>query len=81
MKLGRNVCLKKSRTSLKKGHVGSKSRSLSQILHKLCVLSGGHNYGLILVKLGQNVSLDEISDDCEIGLCWVKNLVSRSNPT
>ena len=39
MKLGQNVCLIKSRTSLKMGHVRSKTRSLGQILEKhLCTL-------------------------------------------
>ena len=33
------------------------------------------------MKLGQNVCLEEISDEFENGSCWVKNYVSRSNVT
>ena len=36
--------LMKSRTSLKMGHVESKTRSLGQILEKSCVRSRGHNF-------------------------------------
>ena len=49
------------------GHVGSKTRSLGQILEKPCVCSRGHIFSPIIMKLGQNVSLDEISEDCENG--------------
>ena len=52
----------KSRTSLKMGHVGSKTRSLGQILEKPCVLSRSHIFSPIIMKLGQNVCFDEISD-------------------
>ena len=48
----------KSRTSLKLGHVGSKTMSLGQILEKPCVHSRGHILSPILLKLGQNVCLD-----------------------
>ena len=116
MKLGQNVCLMDSRTSLKMSHVGSKTRSPSQILRKSCVRSRGHIFffslvrvfalmiywvslkmGLIesktrsagqtlekpcvrpkghifssvLFKDGQNVCLDNMSDEFENGLCWV----------
>ena len=47
------------------GHVGSKTRSLGQILEKPCVRCRGHIFSLIIMKLGQNVSLDEISDKFE----------------
>ena len=73
MKLGQNNCLNKSWTSLKLGHVGSKTRSLGQILEKPCVRSRGHIFCPILMKLGQNVCFDEISDENEIGSCGVKN--------
>ena len=63
----------KSRTRLKLGHVGSKTRSLGQILEKPCVCPRGHIFSPILMKLGQNVCLDKISDDFEIGSCGVKN--------
>ena len=49
--------LMKSRTSLKMGHVGSKTRSLGQILEKPCVRSRGQIVCPIIMKLGQNVCL------------------------
>ena len=63
----------KSRTSMKMGYVGSKTRSLGQILEKPCVRSRSHIFSPIIMKLGQNVCLDEISDEFKNGLCWVKN--------
>ena len=45
-----------SRPSLKLGHVGSKTRSLSQILEKPSVHSGGHSFDSKLMKLYQNVN-------------------------
>ena len=45
------------------GHVGSKTRSLGQIIQKPCVCSRGHIFSPIIMKLGQNVCLDEISDE------------------
>ena len=38
-----------------------------------CVHSRGHIFSPILMKLGQNVCLDKISDEFEIGSCGVKN--------
>ena len=38
-----------------------------------CVCSRGHIFSLIIMKRGQNVCLDEISDELETGLCRVKN--------
>ena len=49
------------------GHVGSKTRSLDQILEKPCVHSRGHIFSPIIMKLGQNVCLDEILDRFEMG--------------
>ena len=63
----------KAGTSLKMGHVGSKTRSLGQILEKSCVPSGGQIYSPIIMKLGQNVCLDEISNEFENGSYGVKN--------
>ena len=57
--------LMKSRTSLNKGHVGSKTRSLGQILEKPWVRSRGHILSPIIMKLGQYVCLDGISDVLE----------------
>ena len=69
----------KSQTSLKIGHVGSKTRSLGEILEKPCVRSRGHIFSLIIMKLCQNVCVDEISDLLENKTCQVKDKVSRSN--
>ena len=38
-----------------------------------CVRSRGHSFGRILMKVGQVVCLDEISDEFENGSCGVKN--------
>ena len=40
-------------------HVGSKTRSQVQILEKPCVWSRGHIFSPIVMKLGQNVSIDK----------------------
>ena len=42
------------------------------MLEKLCVCSRGHIFSPILMKLGQNVCLDKISEEFEIGSCGVK---------
>ena len=57
----------KAQTTLKMGHVGSKTRSMGQILEKPCVRSGVHIFSLILMKLGHNVCLDEFSNKLENG--------------
>ena len=44
----------------KLGHVGSKTRSLGQIKGKPCEHSRGHIFNPILIKLGQNVCLNDI---------------------
>ena len=59
------------------GHVGSKTKSVGQILKKKkkkkkLVYTRGHIFSLIIMKCGQNVCLDEISDRFENGSCWVK---------
>ena len=41
---------------MKLGHVGSKTRSLGQILEKPCVHSRGHSFDLKVMKLCQNVN-------------------------
>ena len=53
---------------MKMGHV----RSLGQISEKPYVHSRGHIFSLIIMKHGQNVCLDKISDRFENGSCWVK---------
>ena len=55
---------------MKMGHVGSKTRSLGQILEKPCK---GHIFSPVIMKRGQNVCLDEISDKFGNRSCWVKN--------
>ena len=67
------LVLIKSRTSLKTGHVGSKTRSIGQILEKPCVHSRGNIFSRIIMKHGQNVCLDEILEEFENGSCCVKN--------
>ena len=58
---------------MKMGLVGKKTWSLVQILEKPCVHCRGHIFSQILMKLGQNVCLDEISNKHENGSCWIKN--------
>ena len=65
MKLGQNVCRDKILDVLKMGHVRSKTRSLGQILEKLCVRSRFPISSPIIMKLGQNVCLDGIGDEFE----------------
>ena len=59
----------KSRKSLKIGHVGLKTRLLGQIVEKACVHSRGHIFSPIILKSGQNICLDEISDKFRNGSC------------
>ena len=59
--------LKKSQTRLKFDHVRSKSRSIGQILEKSCVHPRDFILVPILVKLGQNVYLDDFKDEYENG--------------
>ena len=55
------------------GYVGSETRSPGQILGKPCVRSRGHILSRILMKVGQDVCLDDISDEFENGSRGVKN--------
>ena len=50
------------------GGVGSKSRSLGQILVKPCLHSTGHIFDPILYKLSQNACLDDVLTPIEYGL-------------
>ena len=61
------------------GQIRSKTRSVGQILEKVLVRSRGYIFSRIIVKLDQNVCLDEIFDEFENRLCRVKNWVTRSN--
>ena len=73
MKVGQDFVWMISWTSSEMGHVGSKTRSLGQILEKPSVRSRGHIFSWILMKVGQDVCLDDISDKIENGSCGVKN--------
>jgi hypothetical protein len=42
------------------GNLGSKTRSLGQIIEKPCVDIRGHRFHPIFMKFGQNFYLDEI---------------------
>ena len=64
--------LMKSQTSLKMGNVRSKTRSLGQISEKPYLHSRGHIFSPILMKIGQNVCLDEILDRFENGSFWAR---------
>ena len=64
----------KSQLSLKLGNVKSKTRSPGQILGKPCIHPCSHIFSLILMKLGQNVCLNEILAKMKKnGLCQIKN--------
>ena len=51
------------------GHGGSKTRSLGQMLEKPCVRYRDHIFSPILMKLAQNVCLDQIADKFKIWSC------------
>ena len=59
--------------SLKIGQVGSKCRSLGQILEKPCVRCRGYIFSPILLKFSKNVHPNDILDQFENVLCWLKN--------
>ena len=56
MKLCQNVNFDKTKSSSILGHVGSKTRSLAQIMKKHCVHSRGHSCDQKFMKLCQNVN-------------------------
>ena len=56
-----------TRFLLKLGHMVSKSRSWGQIKGKPCEHSSGHIFDPILIKLGQNVCLNEYYIPFETG--------------
>ena len=62
-----------SRSSLKLGHVGSKTRSLGQILEKPCVHSRGHSFDPKFMKVCLIVSHHNILVKFETGSCGVQN--------
>ena len=58
-----------SRSSLSKGHIGSKSRSVGQICLKPCSLSRGFSFASILIVVYQNIFLGDISVEFEYWSC------------
>ena len=61
------IVLIKSRMSSNIGYVWSKTRTLGQIIEKPCLRSWGHIFSPIIIKLGQNICLDEILHKFENG--------------
>ena len=62
-------------------HASSVMRLPSLVINSLpYVCSRGYIFSPIVMKLGQNVCLNEISGGFENGSCQVKNYVTRSNP-
>ena len=57
----RMIILTISRSSSDMGHVGSKTRSVGQIIEKRGEHSRGHSFGPIIIKLAQDDHLDNIS--------------------
>ena len=74
MTLSQNILLDKilDDLSLEKDHVGSKTRSLVQMLKNL-VYALEAIFRQIIMKLGQNFCLDEIWYEYENGSCRIKN--------
>ena len=62
-----------SRLSSKLGHVGSKTRSLGQILEKHRVHFRGHSFNSKFMKLNQNANDHNILIKFETGSCWIQN--------
>ena len=56
-----------SRSSSNMGHVGSKTRSVGQIIEKPFEHSRSHSFGPIFIKFAQNDHLDNISVKFEYG--------------
>ena len=61
------IILTISRSSSNMGHLGSKTRSVGQIMEKPCEHSRGHSFGPILIKVAQNDHLGNISVKFEYG--------------
>ena len=54
-------------------------QKLGQVLEKPCVHSRGLIFSSMIMKLGENVCRDQISDEFENGSCRAKIWVNRSN--
>ena len=59
--------------SLNLSHLGSKTGSVGQFKEIHCCRCRGHISCSIELKIGQNVCLDEISDEHKFELAGVKN--------
>ena len=73
MKPNQSVCLDEILHILENGPCRSETRSLCQTFEKICVRSRGHIFSLRIMKLGQNVCLEKVSNKFENNLCQVKN--------
>ena len=69
----RMIIITMSRSDLKLGHVGSKTRLLGQILEKPCVHSKGHSFDSKAMKLYKNANDHIIKVKFETGSWWIKN--------
>ena len=69
----RMIILTISPSSLNMYHVWSKTRSVGEIIEKPCEHETGHIMHPIIMKLCQNVCLDDTADKFEYGSCRVKN--------
>ena len=65
----RMIILTISQLSSSMDDVGSKTRSVGQIMEKPCEHSRGHSFGPIIIKLAQNDCLDNFSAKFEYRLC------------
>jgi hypothetical protein len=65
----RMFILMKSGLGLYLGHLGSKTRSLGQMIEKPCVDNTGHSFHPIFMKFNRNVYLDDI---------WIGGLFSSN---
>ena len=63
----RMIILTISQLSSNMGDIGSKTRSVGQIMEKPCEHSRGHSFCPIFIKLAQNDHLDNISVRFEYG--------------
>ena len=73
MKPGQNVYPEESLNEFENGLRRVKNYvNRSNFRKTLCTLWRPH-FSLIIMKLGKNVCLDEISDEYENGSCWVEN--------
>ena len=72
MKLGQNVCFYDNLDELENGScLVRKSMSLDQMLEKPCGHFKGHVFSAVIIKLAQNVCLDEVSGNFKNGFCRI----------